>query len=323
LQLTLKDGDLKMTNATGLNSIQQLLRQAVYPATWVLRRLKFLPKFVVIGVLLLIPLIFVAWLQYRGTTDDIEFNRYERLGMNYIEPLHDYINAQQRHWVAAVARASGASAMAPVEAASADEVARLEKLIDDVDASIGATLQTTKRWTETKAAWAVAVSASGVAAIDKAHADAVGITADLTVNFVANYSKLILDPDLDSYWLMDVVTVKGPMLGIQIAQQTTKALQPSINKEQYIYDIASAQSAGLSLLGDTENVNLKTAMKETKNFGNNPGIAKNLPGPLAELAGCGDSVKVRESNRRAGRSCRCSKCSWSCTNRNRRHRASR
>jgi methyl-accepting chemotaxis protein len=103
------------------------------------------------------------------------------------------------------------------------------------------------------------------------------------VNFVANYSKLILDPDLDSYWLMDMVTVKGPMLGIQIAQQTTKALQPSINKEQYIYDIASAQSAGLSLLGDTENVNLKTAMKETKNFGNNPGIAKNLPGPLAEL----------------------------------------
>ena len=33
---------------------------------------------------------------------------------------------------------------------------------------------------------------------------------DLILNYAGNYSNLILDPDLDSYWLMDAYITKLP-----------------------------------------------------------------------------------------------------------------
>ena len=41
---------------------------------------------------------------------------------------------------------------------------------------------------------------------DKALADLLAVTNDFVLNYVANFSNLILDPDLDSYYLMDAYT---------------------------------------------------------------------------------------------------------------------
>lgn len=266
------------------SGFKSLLRLVVRPATAVLGRLKFLPKFALIGVLLLIPQVFVAYLQYSGTTDDIEFNRAEHAGMEYLEPLHDYINAQQRHWVAAVGRASGVAELAKAEAAAAEDVARLEKAVDAVDDRLGAKLRTSARWKDAKAAWAkVAAAGNSVAAIDKAHADATAITSDLIVNYVANFSKLILDPDLDSYWLMDVAIVKAPTLGNLIAQQASAAMQPAADRVEWTLAMTGPLTAAQSMVSDTENINLKTAYETTKEFGQSVTLEKDLKEPFANL----------------------------------------
>jgi len=274
-----------MTADQATNPFTRMLRLAVFPATWVLSRLRFLPKFGLIGLIILIPQLLVAWLQYSGATDSIVFNRSEHLGMVYLEPLHDYVNAQQRHWVAAVARAAGNKEAARVEGAAGDEILRLEKRIDAVDLTHGGMLRTTARWKDAKAAWAKAIAAgTGSAAdIDRAHAEATAVTTDLVVNYVSNYSKLILDPDLDSYWLMDVAIVKAPTLGNLIAQETASAILAKPDKVDYALGIAGPLTASLSLLADTENINLKTAFESTKEFGQSKTLEANVKEPFATM----------------------------------------
>jgi methyl-accepting chemotaxis protein len=272
-----------MTPEQSTTSFQRALRVVVSPATWVLSRLRFLPKFGVIGLVILAPQLLVAWLQYSAATASVEFNRSERVGVAYLTPLHDYLGAQQRHWVASVARATGSKDQASVEATAADEVARSERQVDAVDDRHGALLRTTARWKDAKAAWAKVIAASGgtPVEIDKAHADATAITTDLIVNYVANYSKLILDPDLDSYWLMDTAIVKAPALGNLIAQQTTGAAIVKADRTDYLIGVAGPLTASLSALADTEAINLKTAFESTKDFGNSTTLETSLKEPFA------------------------------------------
>lgn len=265
------------TSPTAKSAIYDITRLLHWPAIWVLSKMRYFAKFTVIAIVLLLPQFWVAFLQYKSTTHDIDFNEDERVGMKYMDPLHDYIAAQQRHWVLAVARASGRKDLAADEGAAAREVSQLEHKVDVVDAEIGAHLKTHERWNDAKVAWGKAISASAgasLADIDKAHAEATAVTSDLIVNFVANFSNLILDPDLDSYWLMDMVVAKEPTLGNLIAQQTTASLITEGDPAERLVALAGYVSASTQNLSDTESIDIKTTLDQTKNFGN----SQTLPG---------------------------------------------
>jgi methyl-accepting chemotaxis protein len=246
---------------------------------WVLSKMRYLLKFTLIAVVLLLPQFWVGWLQFKSATHDMEFNEGERIGMVYLDPLHNYLAAQQRHWVASVGRASGYKEFAPIEIEAANEVVQWERKVDAVDAEVGTQLKSHDRWKDTKAAWGkvLAVGGGAPADIDKAHADATAITSDLIVNFVANFSNLILDPDLDSYWLMDIAIAKAPTLGNLVAQQTTASLVTAGEPGDRLLAIAGYVSASLQNLSDTEGIDLKTALEQTKNFGNSKTLPEIVP----------------------------------------------
>ena len=274
------------------------LRFIHLPMMWLLGKMRYAAKFTVIAIVLLLPQFWVGYLQYKAATVSIEFNSGERVGMVYMAPLHDYIAAQQRHWVLSVARASGYKEFAAAEAGAANEVALLEKRVDAADAEIGTQLKTHERWKEAKVAWAKAMQASagnGAAEIDKAHTDATGITSDLIVNFVANFSNLILDPDLDSYWLMDMAVAKEPTLGNLLAQQTTTSLVATGEPSERLLALAGYVSAAAQNISDTETIDLKTAIEQTKNFGNSRSLPDLLPifaGLKKDTTALGETVKT-------------------------------
>ena len=56
------------------------------------------------------------------------------------------------------------------------------------------------------------MSFTSVDASDREHAQVAAMLVDLILNYAGNYSNLILDPDLDSYWLMDAYITKLPLL---------------------------------------------------------------------------------------------------------------
>jgi methyl-accepting chemotaxis protein len=241
--------------------------------------MRYLLKFTVIGVVLLLPQFWVGWLQFKSSTHDIEFNEGERTGMVYLDPLHNYLAAQQRHWVSAVGRSVGHKEFAAAETEAANEVLQFERQVDAADAEIGTFLKTHDRWKDTKLAWAkaLAAGAGSPADIDKAHAEATAITSDLIVNFVANFSNLILDPDLDSYWLMDIAIAKAPTLGNLIAQQTAASVVTTGDPGERLLALAGYVSASLQNLSDTENIDLKTTLEQTKNFGNSRTVGEMMP----------------------------------------------
>ena len=274
-----------MTAEQHTSELKRIFQLVVRPATFVLSKLRFLPKFALIGLLLLVPQLVVARLQYVAATDSLEFARLERIGVLYIEPLHKYLNRQRRHWLASVARATGNREMAKIEAALVDEAAQFEKQVDAMDEKYGSQLRTSARWKEVKAAWAKVLAAGNASAaeISAMHASATAVAMDLITNYVATYSKLVLDPDLDSYWLMDVVTAKGPTLAADIVSQIANAMLQNPDKVEYAYAVVGPLTKGLSILDDMENVNIKSAIKNTKDFGNSTTLEKNVLEPFLSL----------------------------------------
>lgn len=263
----------------------RIFQLLVKPATFVLSRLRFLPKFALIGALLLVPQLVVARLQYNAATESLEFARLEHVGVLYLEPLHKYLNRQRRHWMAAVARASGNREMGKIEAALADEVTQFEKQVDTLDDKYGTQLRTTARWKETKAAWAKVLAAGNASAaeISAIHQSATSVTMDLITNYVATYSKLVLDPDLDSYWLMDMLVTKGPELASDIVSQVANTLVQNPDKIEYAFSVIGPLARGTGTLDDMENINIKAAIRNTKDYGNSTTLEKNVTEPFVSL----------------------------------------
>jgi methyl-accepting chemotaxis protein len=275
----------------------RLVRVVHFPAMWVISQLRYGSKFSIIAIVLLLPPLLVAWQQYTAATHQMRFNQGEHLGTLYIQPLQDLLDAQERHWVASVARSLGHKEVASIEAAAAARAGDMLAQLDALDAKHrddalfelfvpdGARL-VHARLQDVKHEWMKALEITkhgSPVEIDAAHESAMATTSDFVVAFVANYSNLILDPDLDSYWLMDIAVVKAPKIGISYARATASALLGvSGDRVDWIVGmIGSLTDArlGIELI---ERTNLPTSIKHTKDYGQNHKIAP-LVKPFSEL----------------------------------------
>jgi len=178
-----------------------------HPATALMGRLSYARKFALIGLVLLVPLAYAvhSYLGEKGAS--IDFSAKERVGVTYAQPaaslLGDLIGARS----AAVRGDDSALAQ------SKDSLAKDVATLDAVDSEIGGALQTTKQWSELKGQIA-AVTSKSYTAPEQAFRAWNGVTegARNLIVTVGNYSNLILDPDLDSFYLMDNIINKLPLL---------------------------------------------------------------------------------------------------------------
>ncbi len=257
------------------------------PAIFLVDRLSYARKFLFIGVVLLVPLAFLLRLQFVGTTHALEFNAKERVGIEYITPAKDLLLALQRRRIFDVAARLGiGDQKANLESATKAIESELARL-DEVDARLGSTLGTRERWTRIKGAWSRVRQDSTLSAqqSDSAHAALSASVAELIAIDVGNNSNLILDPDLDSYWLMDAWVLKLPAMSQNIAGTATGALfLASDSSAERKFDIAGDTRALKTTTSDLVTVNMKTAFAETKNpkFGQSPTLEPRLRTPLRE-----------------------------------------
>jgi methyl-accepting chemotaxis protein len=253
------------------------------PAMVVMNRLRYAAKFVFIGVVFLLPLGYLAYLQYSGTTEQRDFNAKERLGVAYITPAKDLLAAAQKRRVVAVALAAGDAGQRGELLRITQQIDALVPAVDAVEARHGAELKTTRRWTEIKAAWEAlkTVPAEAPAAVDAAHARLTAELGRLVLDDACNYSNLILDPDLDSYWLMDAWCAKLPQQGELLAASVTQALLPAADPVQRAAAVAGPQHELRSMVAALESVNFQTAYK------NNPSgrLKIALDGALRDAVG--------------------------------------
>jgi|tagenome__1003787_1003787.scaffolds.fasta_scaffold20980281_4 methyl-accepting chemotaxis protein len=183
------------------------------PAAALMARLTYARKFVLIGVVLLAPAAFALHAYWTQQGGQIAFSAKERVGIVELRPANalvvDLVGARSL----AVRAATGDRAAAAALPAAVAKVRTSAAALDTVDRRLGATLETTPVWRKLQPVVAKASAAKpgdGQGAFDAwspAVTGAIGL-----VTQIANGSNLILDPDLDSFYLMDAVITKLPAL---------------------------------------------------------------------------------------------------------------
>jgi methyl-accepting chemotaxis protein len=247
------------------------------PAAAVMNRLRFGPKFVIIGVLFIAPLFYVAYAGYETNDYQRNFNYKEHIGVEYIDPARDFLYALERHRLLSVAVLSGDTNFRSELSVAAGEVKAKMAEVDPMDAKYGgddptpvnSDLKTSARWKEIKAAWAKLEGGGFMSPqeSEQRHAEITALTADLILNLAGNYSNLILDPDLDSYWLMDAYLAKMPAFAENVTKAATLALRPAgegMAAADRTIELAGLVKSIQVMAGDFVAINLKTIYDNNK-----------------------------------------------------------
>jgi methyl-accepting chemotaxis protein len=171
------------------------------PGIRLFRGVGFRAKALIISATFAVPLLFVAWQYYGQVSAAIAFSSKERVGVVYARDALAVLKT------ATAARAAIAAGRAPGDAIAAT-LSRLES----TDKALGAELGTGTQIQALREAAAAAgrVSGGGAAALaahDKLVEAALALVAQAT-----DGSNLALDPDLDSYYLMDASLMALPTL---------------------------------------------------------------------------------------------------------------
>ncbi|WP_233498485.1 methyl-accepting chemotaxis protein [Blastococcus sp. TF02A-26] len=178
-----------------------MLHVLLRPSRSAMSRLTYPWKITALVLAMGMPLAWAMTLYVRGQETQIAFSELERRGVAVVEPmavlLQDVVAAR-------ISAGTGQPVSGDLRAALA--------AVGAVQDRFGAELGTDEAWQAAQRDVAAARAATGAAAdVEAAWAVALSSVQAL-VSAAADGSNLTLDPDLDSYYVMDSVTVRLPQL---------------------------------------------------------------------------------------------------------------
>ncbi len=247
-----------------------------YPVYFFIEKVRFARSFLLL--LLLLPDFYVALLLVQATTTSVDFSAKESTGVAYITPVRNFLTEVEHLRVAVSVPGGPTAADLQVLLSSGDLQAAH---VDEAEVQYGAALDTTATWKQAKELWAgikttaLAGNAGvepGPAAtkLDEDLAKLSGLLAvELITNRAGNNSNLILDPDLDSYWMMDAFVIKLPLLG-ELATSAGAAGAQAIADGKLTtgerLDLAGTLGLISSTTSDLINIDLKTALEDNEKY---------------------------------------------------------
>jgi methyl-accepting chemotaxis protein len=177
------------------------------PGVRLFRTMQFKAKAAIVTAAFLIPVGVLAWSYYGAKSSSIEFSAKEHLGVAYARDTMPVLKAAIQLRLQAGAAPSGAEAVA----ARGRVDAAFTKL-EATEHALGAELGTAKLFSAVKEAHA-ALGAAGGGAEELFAVHTRFTTALLDVlGQATDGSNLTLDPDLDSYFVMDAALFRSPQL---------------------------------------------------------------------------------------------------------------
>lgn len=172
--------------------------------------MKMPQKMLLIAVIFLVPIAYLLVVYERNLNSQIEFTQLEIDGVRQIEPARKIIQAMQLH------RGVSQLALAGNEGAKAklvDIKAQIAAAIDEqnkVDESLGSLFNTREEWKKLRSEWqSLAAKAETLAAPEsfQSHTTVIGLAQDFII-LTADRSNMTLDPDLETFYLIDAFATK-------------------------------------------------------------------------------------------------------------------
>lgn len=203
-----------------------------------LSNLKVFQKLVLIVILMAIPAAFTLYSYIKEKNTNIAFSQKELYGTEYLKPLHKvYFDVVlHKNLAADPARRGELAGLQQKIKAGMEDVAKVdakyggganrksgEQLTDEQ-------LESTPIFNEARSQWeALVTTVGGLSAADSndRHDKLIAKIGEL-ITKVADNSNLTLDPDLDSYYLMDATTIKLPDAVVALSSmygQSTAVMQ--------------------------------------------------------------------------------------------------
>jgi hemerythrin-like metal-binding protein len=259
----------------------------------VLSRIRIVHRPLLIVVALLLPLGGLFYFMMAGFSRDIGFAQMEMRGNSYQRPLEQLLQLVPEHQRLALRALAGDPAAVTDRAAKAREVDQAFGALAEADQAVGHELQFTEaglskrnretvlltrfqqRWEDLKSR-SVAITAALCLELH----DALLKDIRLAITHAGDTSNLILDPDLDSYYLMDATVVGLPSTQERVARITDFATKSSATdpQTQTRFAVCAAQLREM----DVERVvaSLQTCLNEDANFhGDSKTLRAALTGP--------------------------------------------
>ena len=190
------------------------MKALLAPGIALFSQLRYTAKFMVFSVVFMIPLLTISGILITNITDDIRFLESEKKGVRYIQSLRQLIQHIPQHRGMTNAYLSGKSSLK-------NKILAKRPVIDEkfqatlvVDSELEEALQTGGKLKELQEQWQQVRDTSMNKPAPQAfaeHTDLINNIINL-IHHIADTSGLILDPSLDSYYLMDTITYKIPDL---------------------------------------------------------------------------------------------------------------
>src|SRR5258708_5574424 len=190
------------------------------PAIALMNSLKYPQKFVLIGLLLLLPLVVVMRSYLQQVNGFVDFAAKEQLGLQYNQPLARFLQQVQQHSALNLVVLNGNIAFKDALKANEQSIATTVTQMDAVDKQLAAGLDLKDEWPTLKKRWETLLAASPTFSLQDNLDQHIALDNEILglLNVVGNNSNLILDPDIDTYYLMDSLIIKLPTASENLAQ---------------------------------------------------------------------------------------------------------
>lgn len=196
--------------------------QALFsPAVALMNRLRFTHKFALMGVVITLAIVLLIGTLFRTLDANLEASRAELRGLAVVKPMQQLIQYVQQHRGLAGGVLAGNAAMQEKRVAKAAEVAATLRALEAVAAP---ELLAGARWKGIVAEWkqleAAVLGWTGVESFDRHTALIANILSFLAD--VSDHYALTLDPDVDSFYLIDTMINRAPYVLERFGQMRAK-----------------------------------------------------------------------------------------------------
>lgn len=176
------------------------------PAIALMQRLRLLPKFALVTMVFMAPLLLVLALLYAELNKAVTTAERERIGVRYVVALEDMMRMTQRHRALRHLQLSGNSDVKDQTERVRSDLKKQLSTLDAIDKK-SQVLNLGKAWQEVRAAWEATDGKIPAAKAKNSYADHTAVIQQITklTSLVADKSGLTLDPELDSYHLTSML----------------------------------------------------------------------------------------------------------------------
>ncbi len=241
----------------------------------------------------LVPLFLLLYLFIQETQVKIEFSELEQAGTAYLRPAKYLLDAAHNHAVAIATNPSNTSL-------SSNAVRQALAQVRVVEKKYGAALKTGEKLAALEQVWnTLEASSQGVSSSEvsnNARSNALAFVGEVRgfIGTVADNSNLTLDPDVDSYYMMDIVTVKLPDAAKMLAEarvQSTTMLQSGVLSNQ-ARNLLFAQTTLLNASSAGAESDAQTAIKGNTSNTLQPALQGVLMGTLQSIRAFSELASV-------------------------------